>query len=79
VKIRLEHGIPIAMARGLPCPDEEGHGLKCREVEQLEEGGYPRVVSESAVIGREAAKSLVYKCLRHVITWNSIIIIHRTA
>jgi len=53
--------------------------LKCREVEQLEEGGYPRVVSESAVIGREAARSLVYKCLRHVITWNSIIIIHRTA
>ena len=42
MKIRLEHGIPIAMVvRGLPCPDEEGHGLKCREVEQFVDGGNP--------------------------------------
>jgi hypothetical protein len=46
MKMRLEHGIPIAMARGLPCPNEEGDELKCREVELFEDGGYPRAVSD---------------------------------
>jgi hypothetical protein len=74
MKIRLEHGIPIAMVRGLPCPDEEGHGLKCREVEQFEDGGYPQSRQRSAV---KAARYLIYKCLSQVITWNSHIIIER--